>query len=192
VPVLRRPHKEKPLILHCRRQLKKADVERIFFLRFGSHSDMSRVQLSYKKISLLLHIPIMTCHKALRNYIRRGLHFESGRALNSCPDWRKKLLPFKEELLARDTLQRWSGLTLQHRAQLIWQEYHVKVTVQALFQFYRKHKVRFYSSSTAYHAAFHKKFVDQRKQFAVQLAQLIHQKAAIVYFDESSFNSWMR
>ena len=91
VPVLRRPHKEKPFTLHCRRQLKKADVERIFFLRFGSHSDMSRVQLSYKKISLLLHIPIMTCHKALRNYIRRGLHFESGRALNSCPDWRKKL-----------------------------------------------------------------------------------------------------
>ena len=44
------------------------------------------------------------------------------------------------------------------------------MTAQALFQFYRKHKVRFYASSTIYHAAFHKKFVDQRKLFAVQLA----------------------
>ena len=95
-------------------------------------------------------------------------------------------------MLARDTLQRWSGLTLQTRVARIRQDYGVQVTPQGLYHFYRKHKVRFYASSTAYHAAFHKKFVDQRKQFAVQLAQLIHQKAAIVYFDESSFNSWMR
>jgi len=38
----------------------------------------------------------------------------------------------------------------------------------------------------------HKKFVEQRKQLAVQLAQLIHQKAAIAYFDKSSFNFRMR
>ena len=104
LPVIRLPHKQKPFTLHCRRQLTKQDVERIFFLRFNSHTEMGRVQLSYKKISRLLHIPIMTCHKALRNYIRRGLRFESGRAHNSCPDSRKKLLPLKEELLARDTL----------------------------------------------------------------------------------------
>ena len=67
---------------------------------------------------------------------------------------------FKDQLLARDTLQRWSGLTLQTRVEKIRQDYSVQVTPQGLYHFYRKHKVRFYASSTAYHAAFHKKFVD--------------------------------
>jgi hypothetical protein len=119
-PARVRIRKEKPFTLDCRRQLTKQDVERIFFLRFNSHTDMSRVQRSYKKISLLLHIPIMTCHMALRRYVEKGQRFESGRAFNSCPDSRKKLAPIKEYLLSRETLQRWSGFTLTHRVARIW------------------------------------------------------------------------
>ena len=134
----------------------------------------------------------MTCHQALKQYLRRGRHFVSGRAHNSCPDRCKKLAPLKDTLLARDTLQQWSGLTLQQRVAKIMQDYGLQVSVQALFQFYKRHKVKFYASSTAYHAAFHKKHVEQRKQFAVQLAQLMHEKVPIVYFNESGFNSWLR
>ena len=94
----------------------------------------------------------------------------SGRERNSCPEWRKKLAPLSEDLLSRETLQRWSGLTLQQRVSKISQEYGLRVSVQALYQFYKRHQVKFYASSTAYHAAFHKKHVEQRKQFAVQLA----------------------
>ena len=71
-PAKVRLHKERPFTLNCRRAVTKQDVERIFFLRFGSHTEIGRVQLSYKKISQLLHMPIMTCHMALRRYIQCG------------------------------------------------------------------------------------------------------------------------
>ena len=111
-PAKVRVRKEKPFSLDCRRQLTKQDVERIFFLRFNSHTDMSRVQRSYKKISLLLHIPIMTCHMALRRYVEKGQRFESGRAINLSPDSHKKLAHSQEQLRSRDTRLLWSGFTL--------------------------------------------------------------------------------
>ena len=70
------------------------------------------MQLSYSQISRRLRIPVMTCHQALKQYLSRGRRFMSGRERNSCPEWRKKLAPLSEDLLSRETLQRWSGLTL--------------------------------------------------------------------------------
>ena len=47
-PVVRQPKAiQKGFTLQFRRQLTKADVERIYFLRFGSHDDESVVQHSY-------------------------------------------------------------------------------------------------------------------------------------------------
>mgnify|MGYP001028111991 FL=1 len=68
----------------------------------------------------------------------------------------------------------------------------INVTRQALFALYKRNNIKFYAVSTAYHAAFKKQFKEQRLQFAAKLTQMIYEKRSIVYFDESSFNSWMR
>ena len=135
----------------------------------------------------------MTCHQALKQYRARGLRFCSGRKNNRAPEYLAKITPeIKEYLLKKETLQRWSGFSLSQRAAQLMSDMGVSVTGQALYAFYKRHSIKFYAVSTVYHAAFKKTFVEQRLQFAAKLTQMIFEKRSIVYFDESSFNSWMR
>lgn len=64
------------------------------------------------------------------------------------------------------------------------------MSLNALKQFYNKHKVRYYVANYQYQQA-HKRSQDKVHVFALQLARLIQQKALIVYTDESSFNLWL-
>jgi len=63
----------------------------------------------------------MSCYQALKLYRMRGRRFESGRKLNRAPPHLAKFTPeIREYVMSKETLQKWSGLTLCQRvAQLL-------------------------------------------------------------------------
>lgn len=90
-----------------------------------------------------------------------------------------------------DVLQKWSGLTLSQRIRLIERDHNIVLGGCTLRDFYRKHEIKYLQVSYMYYQAF-KKSPQARWNYAVKIAQLIHQKQILVYFDEASFHLWLK
>lgn len=90
-------------------------------------------------------------------------------------------------------MQSWSGYTLAWRVAEIQKKFNVRVGVATLQDFYRKHSVKYGVSSYQYVQAMNEKSFHAVRMFAVKLAKMIAQpNLNMVYFDEASFNLWMR
>jgi hypothetical protein len=69
----------------------------------------------------------------------------------------------------------------------------VSIQVTTLWDFYKREGIKYYKSSTTYARALNRPDLDAaRNRFALQLSRLIANEQAVIYFDESSFNAWMR
>ena len=114
------------------------------------------------------------------------------RAFNGRNNGRLKIVAeVSRYLLDRGVLQRWAGLCLQQRCLQLELDMGVKITHTALRNFYCTHNVRYRSVSFTYQQAM-KKSRALVLHFSLTLARLISDDKPIVYFDESSFNMWMR
>jgi transposase len=67
----------------------------------------------------------------------------------------------------------------------------VNVSTVTLFQFYRKHKIRYITTNYIYQQGFRVELKNIHS-FTIKLAALIKSGAPVLYFDEAAFNVWMR
>ena len=69
----------------------------------------------------------------------------------------------------------------------------VTINVSTLWDFYQRNKIKNYKCSTTYaQAQLNEGLPAARMRFALELANLIKLNLPVVYFDESSCNSWHR
>ena len=106
----------------------------------------------------------------------------------------KKITPeIAQYLLSQETLQRQSGQTLDQRSKDLEVLFGVRLAKQSLQAFYWKHHVKYGVSSYQYVQAMNENSFHQVRMFAVKLAKMIAEgDFNMVYFDEASFNLWMR
>ena len=97
----------------------------------------------------------------------------------------------KDFLLSKQTLSDWAAHGLEERCTLLEISQGVRVSWQVLRNFYRKNGVRYLFGNYAYQQSLAVKR-STILDFALELAQMIKENKAIVFFDESSFNMWMR
>jgi hypothetical protein len=74
---------------------------------------------------------------------------------------------------------------------LIQRDFQLKLSLKGLHNFYRRKNVRFLAVGYIYQQAIAKAPADD-ENFAVGLAKVIASGEPLVYFDEASFNLWLR
>ena len=90
-------------------------------------------------------------------------------------------------------MQRQSGQTLDQRIYELAERFGVSINKCTLQQFYKKHGVKYGVSSYQYVQAMNENSFHNVRRFAVKLAKMIAEDDFnMVYFDEASFNLWMR
>ena len=135
---------------------------------------------------------VQTVHSTYRRMLARDGHHIDGRIMNGRKSFKSKVDEnLKTFLLSHSVLQKWSGLTISQRVKLIELEHNVVLGCTTLKDFYKKHKVKYLQVSYMYYQAF-KKGPMAQYNFAVKIAQLIEQKQVLIYFDEASFNLWLK
>jgi hypothetical protein len=95
-------------------------------------------------------------------------------------------------LLRNEVLQTWSGYTLRQRCIMLREQKGIDINLSTLYDFYKKHGVNYYKCSTTYAPKHPAKYDENRRKFALKLSSMIIKGAAVLYFDESSFNAWLR
>jgi len=177
--------KEKPLKRH-NKKVDDYDMEKIRIMRDEHH-------YTYEVIGRKLNMRAQTVYMALRRFhSRQNQHIDT--RLHNGRSTPRKITPVIEAfLLDRDTLQSWSGYTLGRRVAEIEKKFNVRVGVATLQDFYKKHTVKYGVSSYQYVQAMNEKSFHTVRKLAVKLAKMIAQEDLnLVYFDEASFNLWMR
>ena len=148
--------------------------------------------LSYEKIGLLLRLEKTTVFQALKRYERRGQVLRDDRANNGQNNTRRKIFPdMAEKLLDRTLLQQWSGLNLQQRCVLIERDFNLKLSLMGLQMFYKRNGVKYLQVSYIYQQGLTRP-VSAIEKFAVELAKKTRAGLPLIYFDEASFNLWLR
>ena len=94
-------------------------------------------------------------------------------------------------MLDRDLLQRWSGFNLSQRCRLLERDFGLKITPKSLQMFYRRNNVRHLAVGYIYAQALARSTAAV-ENFGVRLAKVIASGKPLVYFDEASFNLWLR
>ena len=97
----------------------------------------------------------------------------------------------QDMLLNRETLAKWAQFTLAHRCAILRQHYNIDIEWWALRNFYVKHKIGLYATNYVYQQSLNANSNELRR-FAVEIGDLVDKEKPVVYFDESSFNMWMR
>ena len=149
-------------------------------------------KMSYSKIAKAMTMHVSSIFYALKRYAARGKHIDN-RTLN---EWKnnpkRKITPeLRRRMLDRGLLQTWSGYNLQQRCMLLERDFDLKITPKSLQQFYQRNNVRYLAVGYVYRQALARR-PDAHQNFAVQLAKVILSGRPLVYFDEASFNLWMR
>ena len=94
-------------------------------------------------------------------------------------------------LLDPKLLQAWAPYSLLQRVQIIEQTYHVSITQQMLGLFYRSRNVRHRNCNEVYRQGLSNNYVEQRKDFAQLLGNIVAKQKPLIYMDESAFTTWM-
>ena len=152
----------------------------------------NNLQMSYQQIAKQLNCAATTVHAALRRFENDGRQFRDRRMFNGKNNRRLKIVaPIAKYLLSRDVLERWSGYCLQQRCIQLDIDTGVQITQSTLRNFYLKHNIKYRCVSFTYQQAL-KKAKGPILDFSLALARMVIADKPIVYFDESSFNMWMR
>jgi len=129
----------------------------------------------------------------LKRYVSRQNQHIDARQHNGRSTPRKITPEIEQYLLSQETLQRQSGQTLDQRSKDLEVLFGVRLAKQSLQAFYWKHHVKYGVSSYQYVQAMNENSFHQVRMFAVKLAKMIAEgDFNMVYFDEASFNLWMR
>ncbi len=94
-------------------------------------------------------------------------------------------------MLSPVVLQKWSGLCLDQRCILLAREFNLPLTKKGLQLFYQKNNIRYLVVSYQYQQAALKDPAEL-ESFVVELAKLTRSGQPLIYFDEASFNLWLR
>ena len=181
----KRQVKEKRKRLRINQKIQDLHIERIAKLR-NEHG------LSYRKIGKILTVRHDTVFRAYARYIVRGGVHRDERAGNGRNNPLHKIGPkLSKQLLDRNLLQEWNGLNLEQRCLMVRENFGVSLSQKGLQKFYIRNQVKYravgylYSQSLARGTA-------AAESFAVKLAKVIQSGTPLVYFDEASFNLWLR
>ena len=133
-----------------------------------------------------------TTYTALRRYEQNGKQVIDRRRFNGKNNGKRKITEaVSSYLLNRHFLQLYSGYCLQQRCLQLEIDMDVKITPSTLRTFYLQHDIKMRSVSFTYQQAL-RKSRSPILHFSLSLARMILDDKTIVYFDESSFNMWMR
>ena len=133
------------------RALREADVKQLILARFQSLTDLSAVHMSFPALAKRFRIPVSTCFYAIKMYRQRGLAYVNGRLTNIRPPRTFKLTSaIASYLRGHDTLQKWSGWTLQQRCKQIRKEFGLALSPSGLKRFYNRQGVKFLTCSYIY------------------------------------------
>ena len=168
-----------------RRKVTEYMAGRIYELHYNSGK-------SFAEISRLLHCPPATAFRALKRFESNGKSLVDQRKFNGRNNGKLKLSKkVGKYLLDRGVLQSWGGYCLQQRCLQLELDLGVKVVPSTLRNFYHKHDIRLRCVSFTYQQAL-RRSKGPILDFSLCLARMIVDDKTIVYFDESSFNMWMR
>ena len=142
----KRNRKEPVYQAEFRRPVTKSDTIRIYRLR---HSG-SQPPLSYAKIGQMMRMPTMTVFQAYKRFTTNGNKFVDGNLRKGKYQHGKLVGDIKDFLLNRQTLQEWSGFSLQHRCHLIKKRLRVAVDPSTLMRFYKRNGIKYYTLAYRY------------------------------------------
>ena len=74
---------------------------------------------------------------------------------------------------------------------LIERDFHLKLSLKGLYNFYKRNKVKYLAVGYVYQQAL-ARAPDAVENFAVELAKVIASGDPLVYFDEAAFQLWLR
>ena len=97
-----------------RRAVTRREAQRIYRLRHSGPPP-----LSYSEIGRRLRMPVMTVWQAYRRFVANGNNFVDGNLRKGHYPHGKLVGAAKDFLLSRETLQQWSGFSLEHRCHLL-------------------------------------------------------------------------
>jgi len=150
-----------------------------------------RDKLSFGAIGKLLCRRKQTIHLAFKRYQERGCYIDM-RDLNGRNNKRRKIDDaMQARLLDRELLQRWSGYTLGQRCMLLKRDFDLTLSEKGLEEFYKRNKVGYIAVGYIYCQAL-AKHPAAVEAFSMKLAKVIRSGEPLVYFDEASFNLWLR
>ena len=165
----------------------------IIYLRYGSLTNFDHAVNKVSEIADYLRISRQTVYEMLKRFAQRGYQLDALR--RSQPGERRfRMLDAEVQryLLSPQTLQTWAHMTIAERTSTLAAIKGVRISPTTLQRFYAHHKVKYRTAKTIYNgAAVHRASLETaRMRFATFLGNMVQQKKAIVYMDETTFNSF--
>ena len=133
-----------------RRAVNQREMLRIHELRHNGGG----APLGYSEIGRRLRRPPATVFTAYKRFLANGRQFVDGNLRKGHYPRGKLVGAVKDFLLSRETLQEWSGFSLQHRCYMLQHRHHVAVDPSTLMRFYKRNGVKYYSLAYKYQQAF--------------------------------------
>lgn len=151
-----------------------------------------RVPLMHQRAAAReLRMAFTTFRTLIKKYQQNDFVLDTRRANNKVKFG--KLMPIKHKLLDSACLRDWAHMSLHQRCQKILADHQIKVSHTHLLKFYRHHKVSYVKPGyKLWSSATEDKLLDLRIAFIKDLGEAILSDTEVFYFDETSFNLWMR
>ena len=192
-----------PLGQQRKRSVKRADKLRLtpkvtrmhhwlcVYLFFGSLTDFSTVQTTFSSVAKAARLGRQTVRYILQKFIRDGYKMVDHYRDRPTHGRGKITAEVAAYLTSKDTLQAWAGYPLKWRLGQLKLHKGVDLSYPALLQFYKKHGITYRATGYMKYSGF--KVTDQERwQYARMLKNVIDGDKALIYVDESSFNTWRR
>jgi len=144
-PIAKREKKAPAYRANFRRPVTEGDAVRIYRLRHSGARPPS-----YAQIGRLMRMPTMTVFQAYKRFAANGNRFVDGNLRKGQYPHGKLVGATREFLLNRQTLQEWSGFSLQHRCHLLQKRLRVAVDPTTLMRFYKRNGIKYYTLAYKY------------------------------------------
>ena len=182
----------KPLKLDWRphTRLTLDDKRRIVHARFLSLTDFSTPRQRLTDIARRFRLPIPTVYYTLKRFREQGYNF--ARLGDQRVRFAKLTPEMQTYLLRADVLRLWAPYSNKQRLLLIRDLFGVTIkSPNTLRRFYLAHDVRYQAAKKAFYMTDSKRAIieEDRRSFGSLLANLVVDRAPLIYMDESSFHS---
>ena len=139
---------------------------------------------------------LTTVATTVSRFVNAGYNLQACQSGKSSGRPRKVLVNSGVEkfLVSEPQLRRWCNLSLQKRCHLIRRRFNFSICTATLLKFYRRKGIRWRVTRYSLFGE-HSKPVqrcDERTVFASRLRDIIAADEPLIYFDECSFNAWLR
>jgi hypothetical protein len=135
---------------------------------------------------------VNTVRDILLRYKKNNYQVILARRNNECAASRIKLTDeLRKYLGSTETLDRWKGLPLRDRCLKLMSEKGVKLAHSTLRTFYVANGIKWTAASKRKRHKQTEEWLERKYQFCYKLAEVIFKGMPLLYFDETSVNSWL-